>query len=244
MLILTRTVCWVELQHMRHFFVPRKHQHSWRNSISKRELSKYLLIVVLFAVGTLFLATIRESSISISSYEVIPWDAAPINPGGYFDTTTGTYTAPMNGYYQWVYLREAVAWSLQGFCFCYIWTMSECEAIHSSGLIFLPLMFGVNCNAQGWTPENTPRVVLTSKQYNCCRFNLGITKMCADTISIFFQFVDESVSGSQQWKREAMDHSSSWWIICAWLGFRSMTLISALRRVQPSSTCTSLLGRL
>ena len=52
------------------------------------------------SVGTLFLATISAGSISISDGAVIPWDTAPINPGGYFDTTTGTYTAPMNGYYQ------------------------------------------------------------------------------------------------------------------------------------------------
>ncbi len=53
------------------------------------------------SVGTLFLATL-SSSISISNGDVIPWDTAPINPGGYFDTTSGTYTVPMNGYYQWV----------------------------------------------------------------------------------------------------------------------------------------------
>ena len=51
-------------------------------------------------VDTLFLATLNEISISIGNGEVIPWDSAPINPGGHFNTVFGSYIAPMNGYYQ------------------------------------------------------------------------------------------------------------------------------------------------
>ena len=48
----------------------------------------------------MFLATLSEISISISSGDPIIWDSAPINPGGHFSTVLGMYEAPVNGYYQ------------------------------------------------------------------------------------------------------------------------------------------------
>lgn len=53
-------------------------------------------------VGSLFLATISTETMTVSDDEPIPWDLAPINPAGHFSTVTGGYTAPYNGYYQYV----------------------------------------------------------------------------------------------------------------------------------------------
>ena len=53
-----------------------------------------------FSADTVFLATVSNQSIPVVPTEPIIWDSAPINPGGHFDTTTGGYTAPFNGYYQ------------------------------------------------------------------------------------------------------------------------------------------------
>ncbi len=49
-------------------------------------------------VDSLFMATI--STINLSDGDVIPWDSAPINPGGHFNTSIGGYVAPENGCYQ------------------------------------------------------------------------------------------------------------------------------------------------
>ncbi len=54
----------------------------------------------LFAVHSMFLATISSDEISISDGETIPWDSAPINSGDHFDTSRGAYIAPEQGYYQ------------------------------------------------------------------------------------------------------------------------------------------------
>ena len=54
----------------------------------------------MFPVDTLFFATISENDIPGVDGEVIVWDSAPINPGGNYDTATGAYTAPVDGYYQ------------------------------------------------------------------------------------------------------------------------------------------------
>ncbi len=54
------------------------------------------------AAQYMFFATISESSLPVSSGDVIVWDLALINPGGHFNTSTGCYTAPIDGYYQWV----------------------------------------------------------------------------------------------------------------------------------------------
>ena len=68
---------------------------------SRQSWSSYLFIS--FSADTLFLATISNGAIDIAHEQVISWNSAPINPGGHFDTTTGTYTAPKDGYYQWVF---------------------------------------------------------------------------------------------------------------------------------------------
>ena len=54
----------------------------------------------MFPVDTLFLATISQQEFNITDGEIIVWDSDPINPGGNYDTVTGTYTAPVDGYYQ------------------------------------------------------------------------------------------------------------------------------------------------
>ena len=48
----------------------------------------------------MFFATISGESLSVADGEPIVWDLAPINPGGHYNTILGTYTAPVNGYYQ------------------------------------------------------------------------------------------------------------------------------------------------
>ena len=58
-----------------------------------------ILTTVLFSVECLFLATISEESISVSD-GIIIWNSAPIDPGLNFNTETGAYVAPLDGYYQ------------------------------------------------------------------------------------------------------------------------------------------------
>ena len=57
------------------------------------------LLYFALLVDSMFLATISESSVSVSPGEPIIWDSAPINPGGHFNTILGMYEAPVNGYY-------------------------------------------------------------------------------------------------------------------------------------------------
>ena len=52
----------------------------------------------------MFLATISEYTLPIGISDPIIFDLAPINPGGNYDTVTGGYTAPVDGYYQYVKL--------------------------------------------------------------------------------------------------------------------------------------------
>ena len=52
------------------------------------------------AVDSLFMATITEMIKSVPHGTSIPWDDAPINPGGNFDISLRAYVAPVNGYYQ------------------------------------------------------------------------------------------------------------------------------------------------
>ena len=54
----------------------------------------------LISADSLFLATISENELSISSGDPIVWDTAPINLGGHYSTVLGTYEAPVTGYYQ------------------------------------------------------------------------------------------------------------------------------------------------
>ena len=49
---------------------------------------------------TMFLAYINDTRVSIQYDQIIVWDTAPINPGGHYNTSTGGYTAPYDGYYQ------------------------------------------------------------------------------------------------------------------------------------------------
>ena len=68
------------------------------NCPDKPVLSTFFHLVA--TVDTLFLATISEETISISNFETIIFNVAPINRGGNYNTGTGGYTAPYNGYYQ------------------------------------------------------------------------------------------------------------------------------------------------
>ena len=54
------------------------------------------------SADTVFLATISVYTLPIETSGPIIFDTAPINPGGNYDTETGGYTAPVNGYYQYV----------------------------------------------------------------------------------------------------------------------------------------------
>ena len=47
-----------------------------------------------------FLATITQNEVSVNRGDPVPFDDAPINPGGHFDTTLHAYVVPMDGYYQ------------------------------------------------------------------------------------------------------------------------------------------------
>ena len=59
-----------------------------------------LTLPIVFAVETLFMATISEASVSVSDNEIIVWNSAPIDPGLNFNTDIGAYIAPLDGYYQ------------------------------------------------------------------------------------------------------------------------------------------------
>ena len=50
----------------------------------------------------MFFATISAETIEITTGAMIVFDDAPINTGGHYNTAEGTYTAPLNGYYQYV----------------------------------------------------------------------------------------------------------------------------------------------
>ena len=52
---------------------------------------------------TLFLASMSNVATPVVPASRIIWDLAVINPGGYYSTETGGYTANFNGYYQWVF---------------------------------------------------------------------------------------------------------------------------------------------
>ena len=58
-----------------------------------------------FAVDTVFLAVISEETVDLYNLEPVPWDSAPINPGGHFNTLTHSYIVPVDGYYQYVQWR-------------------------------------------------------------------------------------------------------------------------------------------
>ena len=57
---------------------------------------KYFYI---FSADTVFFATLSDYETPVVSGDPIVWDSAPLNPGGYFSTELGAYTAPVNGYY-------------------------------------------------------------------------------------------------------------------------------------------------
>ena len=52
------------------------------------------------SVDTLFLATISAGELPVSGEQTIVFDSARINPGFHYNTATGVYTAPADGYYQ------------------------------------------------------------------------------------------------------------------------------------------------
>ena len=51
------------------------------------------------SANSMFLAIVNDSSVTIANGDPIIWDAAPINPGGNFNTALGLYQAPIYGYY-------------------------------------------------------------------------------------------------------------------------------------------------
>ena len=59
-------------------------------------------------MGSFFLATISQFTIPVSDDEVIVFDTAPINPARNYNTATGEFTAPVNGYYQYVHAAHVV----------------------------------------------------------------------------------------------------------------------------------------
>ena len=48
----------------------------------------------------MFFAILGKFDNYVLSEKVIIWDNATINPGGHYNTSTGGYTAPYDGYYQ------------------------------------------------------------------------------------------------------------------------------------------------
>ena len=50
----------------------------------------------------MFFATITAEAIHSQTNAFIIFDNAMINPGGHYNAAEGTYTAPLNGYYQYV----------------------------------------------------------------------------------------------------------------------------------------------
>ena len=69
---------------------------------------------VFFPADSMFFATISERTISVNPGEAIIWDSAPINPGGYFNTILGVYTAPVTGYYTWVKFKIIYCYKIAG----------------------------------------------------------------------------------------------------------------------------------
>ena len=65
---------------------------------------------LLFSVVALgkFTAGLSGFTVSITRGGLIPWDTAPVNLGGYFDTSTGLYTAPVNGIYRSVFEKSVL----------------------------------------------------------------------------------------------------------------------------------------
>ncbi len=68
----------------------------------------------MIAVDTLFLATISPPDVAMQNLGMIPWDSAPINPGGNFDTSLHAYVAPVDGYYQYISLMIEIIILLYG----------------------------------------------------------------------------------------------------------------------------------
>ena len=73
-----------------------------KNNIFLRSTNFRKFYLVFISVGSFFLATISEFTISSADFAVIVFDTASINPGGNYNPATGAFTAPVNGYYQYV----------------------------------------------------------------------------------------------------------------------------------------------
>ncbi len=73
-------------------------------TLSERAMHKCILFgdknsVCIVAETYTFFATITDDH-DVPSDDIIIWDTASINSGGYFNTTDGGFTAPVHGYYQ------------------------------------------------------------------------------------------------------------------------------------------------
>ncbi len=81
-----------------------------------------------------FTAGLREQTVSVTQGSLVPWDTTLVDLGGYFNTSSGLYTAPTNG------LFRSASQTVDFFLLFYdlqtgpyrltIWTKTHCNGFH------------------------------------------------------------------------------------------------------------------